>query len=79
MASRPRRYRPRPGAILLALLAVLGLTVALGLKACSLLDDAPVPETRLPDGQTTTSVVSLGHGRTMVAPPAPSPATSSSG
>lgn len=61
-----RKHRPRPGMILLALLAALGLTVALGLRACSMLDDSPV-ESPLPGGRAAGSVVSLGYGRTMVA------------
>jgi hypothetical protein len=62
-----RKHRPRPGAILLALLAALGLTVAVGLRACALLD-APAPESRLPGDGIGGSIVSLGRGRTIVAP-----------
>jgi outer membrane protein OmpA-like peptidoglycan-associated protein len=54
--------------VLLGLLAALGLTVALGLRACSLLDAGPSPESSLPGARATGSIVSLGHGRTMVAP-----------
>jgi len=67
MSGRVHRHRPRPGAILLALLAVLGAMVALGLRACSLLD-APPPEARFSDDRAEGSIVSLGNGRTMVAP-----------
>jgi OmpA family len=61
-----RKYRSRAGAILLARLAALGLIVALGLRLGSM-QDAPSPETQLA-GATMESVVSLGHGWTMVAP-----------
>ena len=67
MTRRARKSRPGAGTILLALLAALGLTVALGLQACSLLD-APSPESQLPGDRTMASIVSLGRGRTMVAP-----------
>lgn len=64
---RVRKHRPRAGVILMSLLAAFGLTVALGLRACSMLD-APSPESQLAGDRTMGSIVSLGHGRTMVAP-----------
>jgi outer membrane protein OmpA-like peptidoglycan-associated protein len=51
----------------MSLLAALGLTVAFGLRTCSM-EDAPSPETQLPGDRTMESIVSLGHGWTMVAP-----------
>lgn len=68
MTGRTPKARPRSGTILLlALLAALGLTVALGLRACSR-PDAPSLESQLPEDRTTGSIVSLGRGWTMVAP-----------
>lgn len=64
---RARRHRPRVAAILLGLLAALGLTVAAGLSACGLLD-ARGPESRLAGDRISGSIVTLGRGRTMVAP-----------
>ena len=66
MTRRARKSRPRPGLIALGLLAALVLTVALGLRACSMLD-APPPEA-VAGGRPIGSIVSLGRGRTMVAP-----------
>ena len=63
-ARRFRKYRPRAAVILVSL--ALGLMVALGPRAGGP-PDAPSSETRLA-GATMESVVSLGHGWTMVAP-----------
>ena len=68
MTRRLRSHRPKPGMIVLALLAALGLAVALGLRACSLFDEGPSPESQPAGGHAMASVVSLGHGRTMIAP-----------
>ncbi|MBV8688058.1 MAG: OmpA family protein [Alphaproteobacteria bacterium] len=61
-----RKFRPRAGTIILALLAAAGLT-ELGLQA-SKAPDAPSPGYRFTGDVTTDSVVSLGRGWTMVAP-----------
>lgn len=62
MTRRARKLRPRAGTTLLALPAAVGLIVALGLLG------APAPESQPPGDRTAESVVSLGHGRTMVVP-----------